>query len=619
MLRETENLESLEAQVAALESQKIDLDREIHVLNVRRNGFVPISRLPTEILCNIFMLVRHRAEHSRKQERDPFGYWRKHKKLKAWTVITHVCHRWRNIALDCPALWSTWSHAWGPSWFEAVVDRSRDALITLELDFQWFSTIGKCISHSGDTGSAAMRTIMFVLERAFQRQYRFERVALRGRAAYLKTLLSQMANSTAYLTYLAVWHPPSPWEHSDVIVPSDFPIERAPLLKTLTLVGYPPGYWDAPDVFNQLTDLKVDLRHSRHLPILLDNMLKTLSGIPGLTKLDLTFPTNSQTLSKNKTQSPIELRNLKSLRISANCTATGRILGHLRLPASLELKLEAYRTDEASLSVLCAALTDSWFSCPLPQPSSSRSAFQFPVQYLRLRTPRLPDNPFIYSSDSSEDEDEATGIYVHNVPANPGEPQFHITITAVSRERWNIAFIHRLLSALPLHDLQTLHVSDRESRKRATWDWLASHPQISQIEELIIDKAKRQVAPFKLLKEGLSASAGDGSGARAQPHFPQLQTLQIHDIEFDDLGSNTISLRLLKKALSVRNTVGKRIKKLVIEDCSEIYPSDAEGLKLLVDEFEWDGQEFDFGSTDSDSETDTDTDVDSDALEDSLD
>ena len=59
----------------------------------RRNALAPISRLPPETLAEIFSLLSFSADDS---ESVPY---------LAWIHVTHVCHRWREIAIYSPYLW----------------------------------------------------------------------------------------------------------------------------------------------------------------------------------------------------------------------------------------------------------------------------------------------------------------------------------------------------------------------------------------------------------------------------------------------------------------------------------------------------------------------------------
>jgi hypothetical protein len=62
-----------------------DVDNKIRALKLHRNTLVPVARLPTEILSIIFSLLRIPI--------TPF-------------FLSHVCHRWREISLNLPCLWS---------------------------------------------------------------------------------------------------------------------------------------------------------------------------------------------------------------------------------------------------------------------------------------------------------------------------------------------------------------------------------------------------------------------------------------------------------------------------------------------------------------------------------
>ena len=63
-------------------------------LKYRRNALAPISRLPPETLAEIFSLLPFSAKF---YEDVPY---------LEWIRVTHVCHRWREIALTFPYLWN---------------------------------------------------------------------------------------------------------------------------------------------------------------------------------------------------------------------------------------------------------------------------------------------------------------------------------------------------------------------------------------------------------------------------------------------------------------------------------------------------------------------------------
>ncbi|KAF8481677.1 hypothetical protein DFH94DRAFT_825602, partial [Russula ochroleuca] len=78
-----------------LDNKIKSLEESTHALKRYRNTFVPISRLPTEILSIVFKFCLL-ASLDVLDSSLPI----------ALTAISHVCHRWRDISLNMPYLWS---------------------------------------------------------------------------------------------------------------------------------------------------------------------------------------------------------------------------------------------------------------------------------------------------------------------------------------------------------------------------------------------------------------------------------------------------------------------------------------------------------------------------------
>ena len=76
---------------AEINSLKASFQESLRTLIQRRNDLAPISSLPTEIITDIILLVAS-------AKRDDVGL--------AWLNVTHVCHQWREIALNQPLFWT---------------------------------------------------------------------------------------------------------------------------------------------------------------------------------------------------------------------------------------------------------------------------------------------------------------------------------------------------------------------------------------------------------------------------------------------------------------------------------------------------------------------------------
>lgn len=104
--------ESIRAEIKSLEDS-------IHALTRRRNSLAPISSLPAEVIAAIFFLLRIPDFHGRP------------KSFLALRV-TQVCHRWREISLENPLLWSHFDFATvSPAGATEILARTRMAPLSL--------------------------------------------------------------------------------------------------------------------------------------------------------------------------------------------------------------------------------------------------------------------------------------------------------------------------------------------------------------------------------------------------------------------------------------------------------------------------------------------------------
>jgi hypothetical protein len=83
----------------AIDSKIESLEGSIRALRRRRNELAPISSLPTEIIEAIFSLLHIPGTL------PPFTLYGRRDHL-AWLRVAHVCHHWREVALNQPLFWS---------------------------------------------------------------------------------------------------------------------------------------------------------------------------------------------------------------------------------------------------------------------------------------------------------------------------------------------------------------------------------------------------------------------------------------------------------------------------------------------------------------------------------
>ncbi|KAI0063848.1 hypothetical protein BV25DRAFT_1801428, partial [Artomyces pyxidatus] len=111
------------------------LEDEIHAcrqalasVRMRRNSLAPAAILPYDILALVFESL------ALKQPPGLASYCNiahAQEAMLGWITVTHVCSRWRQVALDVPTLWSTVTPELGDMWFNLLLTRSRSTPISV--------------------------------------------------------------------------------------------------------------------------------------------------------------------------------------------------------------------------------------------------------------------------------------------------------------------------------------------------------------------------------------------------------------------------------------------------------------------------------------------------------
>ena len=110
------------------------LEESIRALKSRRNELSPISRLPAEMLCNIFSFIKDDIFSS---SRSP----------KFWTSFSQVSQHWRSTALSAPGLWTNIPLSY-PRWAQEMLIRSKMAKLTIQSDFHSTHRISRLLRQS---------------------------------------------------------------------------------------------------------------------------------------------------------------------------------------------------------------------------------------------------------------------------------------------------------------------------------------------------------------------------------------------------------------------------------------------------------------------------------------
>ena len=289
------------------------MEESIRALSLRRNALSPISSLPPEIFEAIFTLLCLPALEG--EMSDNSGH-------QARLLVSHVCHQWRQIALNQPLLWrsvdfTTLSLAGGIE----ILTRAKSVPLYLEAraphsswDDVQFNTFRKELqAHSPDVC----------------------RLNISAEPLYLHEILGGLASPASTLEYLSlcssVGHQNTePGGH--IFVPDSLFDDSAPRLSCLKLFNYRISW---------KSSLLKGLRHLEiRSPIARPKLATWLDALDEMSQLKTLVLHSASPISPEidvkRTTTLLSLRHLDILASSADCA---HALAHLDLPALTELSI----------------------------------------------------------------------------------------------------------------------------------------------------------------------------------------------------------------------------------------------------------------------------------------
>lgn len=107
----------------SIDRQLAEAEALVTHLRQKKNERALISRLPVEILTQVFSYYSASDRHPHVRFRTP----------PPWLAVTHVCQRWRQAALSAPFLWAdiiTTNYRWA----EEMLERSGDVPVHITVD-----------------------------------------------------------------------------------------------------------------------------------------------------------------------------------------------------------------------------------------------------------------------------------------------------------------------------------------------------------------------------------------------------------------------------------------------------------------------------------------------------
>ncbi|KAI0046185.1 hypothetical protein FA95DRAFT_1413952 [Auriscalpium vulgare] len=273
---------------------------------------IPVARLPPEILAAIFAILPS-IDPPRRDAMIAGG-----KNTLGWPTITHVCQRWRSVALQDPTLWAdiVVPFPYGDRWATAFFARAKSVPLTIRKPRSWSplppraSELALVSGHLAHTRILCLDITLAMLP------------ALCRPAPLLQNL-----DLTA--------SPPFPSDRSSCALPEDLlgGAAGAPSLQHLALRGAHP--WTSP-LLTHLVTLTVAQDNLAVHGVKLADALAALERIPALERIVLGLDDNDAVEVASPTV--IALPKLRHLDLRAHYLGARLLFERLALPPDATIR-----------------------------------------------------------------------------------------------------------------------------------------------------------------------------------------------------------------------------------------------------------------------------------------
>ncbi|KAI0358097.1 hypothetical protein OH77DRAFT_1242088 [Trametes cingulata] len=522
----------------ALWDQVLAHEARVIELKGRINNLAATSRLPPEILSEIFALVA--ISHYETQQRNHYGPSHAYK----WITLTHVCRTWRTVALSTPRLWSRIVLT-RPDVAREVLARSKKAPL-------WVSAT---LAYHDDPRLEVLNTLM-------QESSRIKELRLTGPARMVQSLSTQWRLPATKLESMFLSSDVKPFDRDSFLpsqaLSSEFLSGQVPRLRRLEIHRITVD-WTSPLLCHTLKTLIVHARYDT-TPKLGDfsQLLTALEGMPSLETLHLNeaiprLPDDTANLPA--VQRTVNLPALRSLDLFSDAIECANLLRHLSLPRNTRIVVNG-RTERGVQDLVQAfgeALSHS-------EP---------------LRTARLAP---LYSSQ----------IYVKLWRSNVDSleegvlpPDAELSLDAFPHSRSIQTLVNDATFFSHLHRFEVFSTF-------RNWHWDALFGRMGELRVLSV--LGHPEFDFLPALSAVRAVDDDSVGGLLLPH---LDTLELDTVRFGCPHSNHESrfLEDLLDCLILRCNYGVPVLKLVLRTCINVEAEAIERLKDIVPDVEWDGRD----------------------------
>jgi hypothetical protein len=530
------SLNATEIARAEIDRDIIKVNEQARLLKSRRNGLAPISRLPLEVLCQIFK-ASYMASSAAQGDFTSGG-------IIPCLVLTQVCGHFRSAAIGCPSLWTDliFSHS---SWTEEMLLRSKAAPLVVKADVS-------------PRGTYLIQRVTLALEQIV----RVRVLHIRGTRISLEKLFGHVLAPAPLLESLRLSNVPDAYDLIDSNDPFHLPRSifdnTTSRIRHLELTNCVLSH-DVP-LFEWLTYLEI-----HHTNISMPQILAVFNKMPSLEILileDALSAVSEGAAILGSAESAVHFAKLSRLDLYGPVNDCAFLLSHLTYQSVPTLKLTCRapgRDDFSSISPFISGFGED-----------GRAIRSLAIEVYSASQIRFKG--WIRSSTD-----------LHYTPT--GTPQIDLCLTwhHTYLETTQEEILTAVCQALPLSGLRTLCVGMDQLRiGKVGWRKLFGYMEKLREVNVWGQSAEGLILALQIEEE-------IKKGRKVSLVLPQLREVLFTEVNF---GSDDGAFEMLQDCLISRCNYNIGVHELHLQDCRYITEADIALLGEIVVTVCWDGIEL---------------------------
>ncbi|TFK29647.1 hypothetical protein FA15DRAFT_752449 [Coprinopsis marcescibilis] len=578
-----------------IEETRREVDDYLHAIAFVRNKLLPVSSLSPDVLSQIFRIVRDlQAMHTHFQIRRSTS--------RGWLSVAQVCRYWRQVALEDLGLWSIINTTYKDSWVNNMLERSKDALLSVRVT-------PSSIKFNEKSKSSPIYKALVENSRVKHLEFADvnEKVSIgRSRAAATPDLADFQAileTPAPHLSTFKVKCQDSYDEDAQCNLPHEVPLQfparpfagDAPMLQRLRLECCSISKLD-PALLSNLVHLSL-ISVTFTSTSSLDHLLGMLAGIPNLQCLNLLY-----TLSKagdgkgpakptSSSSKIVSLNRLEKLHLEDTWTLCRDFMQRIFIPASTSVSIAPTKLGEATRDHLLK-LFGAVGQGLVPQSGRKKGKVSRETA-LTFASILVSYNPLRKRAEIHGWRDELalremSWENMTNGWAQPPRLTISVRLTYPERSNWDSDTIGILAS-------QATRVFKCDTYVQGEI-WEQNFNRLLSLETLAF---KRSANPSYFLNSlvsdpGLARVKTQGSTSNPVPQanvtrLPRLKTLafegtRLHRESRSSRRKKVHQELVLCKALRLRKEAGSVLSYLELVECNDLTRKDVADLRMLVKE-----------------------------------